>query len=194
MQRYPKQTHWIVLALATCVVATGCSSKPKPKPRAAVADSGPADNAEKPKVRDLFNLKSKALEYTYNPIGKRDPFKEFTGTAQVVAVDQGGPLTSYDIDQMKLVAVIWGISDPRGMLQLPDGKSYIIKRNSPIGKHYGKVARITPNALIIEEEFRGPLGDLQIKESKLVLREDESKGPVMSDEDNSPKGKPAESK
>ncbi len=124
-------------------------------------------------VRDLFNLKSKMLEYSYNPIGKRDPFKESSGSSQLVQVGGGGPLTVYEIDQMKLVAVIWGISEPRGMVVLPDGKSYIVKRNSPIGRHFGKVARITPTALIVEEEFRGALGDLQIKETKLLLHSED---------------------
>ena len=127
---------------------------------------------KKREVRDLFKVKSKILEYSYNPIGKRDPFKEVTGTAKLVKLDRGGPLTSYDIDQMQLVAVIWGIAEPRGLIQLPDAKSYIIKRNTSIGRHFGKVARITPNSIIIEEEFRGPLGDLQIKETKMVLHKD----------------------
>jgi type IV pilus assembly protein PilP len=162
------------LAFFLCLLLVACGSKPSTKPKSAQnADiTAPTSVDDKPKVRDLFNMKSKALEYSYNPIGKRDPFKESTvSPSTVVQLDRGGPLTAYDIDQMKLVAVIWGISDPRGMVVLPDGKSYIIKRNSPMGKHYGKVARITPDSVIIEEEFRGALGDLQIKESKLQLTE-----------------------
>lgn len=130
---------------------------------------------EKREIRDLFSVKSGETEYAYNPIGRRDPFKKATGASQLIAVQRGGPLTSFDLAQMKLVAVISGISDPRGMIQLPDGKSYIVRRNSPIGRNFGKVARITPKAVIIEEEFRGPLGDLQVKETKLVLYEEVGK-------------------
>jgi hypothetical protein len=87
---------------------------------------------------------------------------------------------------MKLVAVIWGIAEPRGMVVLPDGKSYIIRRNTPMGRHFGKVARITPSAVVVEEEFRGPLGDLQVREAKLQLHtEAEKESGKMTDEPTS---------
>jgi type IV pilus assembly protein PilP len=165
--------------LSAALIVTGCKEEPKVTRSGAVRTATnskqppPKPSPKQREVRDLFKVKSKVLEYAYNPIGKRDPFKEVSGTAKLTQLDRGGPLTSYDIDQMQLVAVIWGIAEPRGLIQLPDGKSYIIKRNTSIGRHFGKIARITPTSVIVEEEFRGPLGDLQIKETKMILHKDD---------------------
>ena len=163
----------IVIGPLSLVSCSGSSKQAKAPTVPVSSDAKNSGSPAKREVRDLFGLKSKVLEYSYNPIGKRDPFKQFTGNTQLTLLGgSGGPLTAYDVDQMRLVAVIWGISNPRAMLLLPDNKSYIVKRNSPIGRNYGKVARITPKSISIEEEFRGPLGDLQIKETKLLLHED----------------------
>lgn len=183
--RMNQRHHHLVICLLASLGLYACGDS-KPKNTAPATRSNPVaqSNEEKPKVRDLFNIKTKALEYSYNPIGKRDPFKESSGSSQIVQLDRGGPLTQFDIDQIKLVAVIWGISDPRGMVVLPDGKSYIVKRNTPVGRHYGKIARVTPTSVIVEEEFRGPLGDLQIKESKLLLHTETEAANNYSDEES----------
>lgn len=109
-------------------------------------------------------------EYNYNPIGKRDPFRSFLAdelapdTRKVVT-----PLQRYDLDQMNVIGIIWGISSPRAMITTPDGKGYVVQKGTLIGKNWGKVSRITQDEVIISEEYRDFEGKLIVTEVPLKL-------------------------
>jgi len=113
-------------------------------------------------------------EYNYNPIGKRDPFRSFLAdelapdTRKVVT-----PLQRYDLDQLRIIGIIWGISSPRAMVTSPDGKGYVVQKGTLIGKNWGKVSRITQDEVIISEEYRDFEGKLIVTEVPLKLPKDE---------------------
>ena len=113
-------------------------------------------------------------EYNYNPIGKRDPFRSFLAdelapdTRKVVT-----PLQRYDLDQLQIIGIIWGISSPRAMVTSPDGKGYVVQKGTLIGKNWGKVSRITQDEVIISEEYRDFEGKLIVTEVPLKLPKDE---------------------
>lgn len=114
-------------------------------------------------------------ESSYNPIGKRDPFKSFL--AEELAPGQQKaltPLQRYDIDQMSLIGIIWGISTPRAMVITPDGKGYVVQKGTLIGKNWGKVSRITQDEVIISEEFRDFEGKLIVHEIPLKMPKPEA--------------------
>ena len=114
-------------------------------------------------------------ESSYNPIGKRDPFKSFL--AEELAPGQQRaltPLQRYDIDQMQLIGIIWGISAPRAMVITPDGKGYVVQKGTLIGKNWGKVSRITQDEVIISEEFRDFEGKLIVHEIPLKMPKPEA--------------------
>lgn len=117
---------------------------------------------------------TEAEEYNYNPIGKRDPFRSFLAdelapdTRKVVT-----PLQRYDLDQLKIIGIIWGISSPRAMVTSPDGKGYVVQKGTLIGKNWGKVSRITQDEVIISEEYRDFEGKLIVTEVPLKLPKDE---------------------
>jgi|GEM_PF-3391300 len=121
-------------------------------------------------IDDVFAIKSKQFEYTYSPIQKRDPFKPYDGE---VSTEIGGPeltpLERYDVSQLILTAVIWGISEPRALVRAPDGQDYIVKKDMRIGRNSGKISRIAKKELVVAEEYRDPLGKLVVKESTLFL-------------------------
>ena len=165
------------LALAACggedpavVVQSGAGS---------VAGGGeaaaPAVAAEAVATPEATPTPEEALqEYNYNPIGKRDPFRSFLAdelapdTRKVVT-----PLQRYDLDQLKIIGIIWGISSPRAMVTTPDGKGYVVQKGTLVGKNWGKVSRITQEEVIVSEEYRDFEGKLIVTEVPLRLpRED----------------------
>ena len=113
-------------------------------------------------------------EYNYNPIGKRDPFRSFLAdelapdTRKVVT-----PLQRFDLDQLRIIGIIWGISSPRAMVTTPEGKGYVVQKGTLIGKNWGKVSRITQDEVIISEEYRDFEGKLIVTEVPLKLPKDE---------------------
>ena len=98
------------------------------------------------------------VEYSYNPIGKRDPFRSFT-SIEVVRPDRivASELQNWELDQLLLVAILWGIDEPVAMVEDPKGKGHIIHHGDLIGKKWGRVTQIKSDEVVVTEEFRDPI-------------------------------------
>lgn len=77
----------------------------------------------------------------YNSYGRRDPF---------IPVAEGNLDNGIDIDQMKVVGVVWHPSDPMAVLQhLKEASvSFTVKQGDPV--HNGRVSRITRDAVTFD--------------------------------------------
>ena len=78
-------------------------------------------------------------------------------------------LQNFDVSDLRLTAIVWGISEPRATIVAPDGKSYIVKTGSFIGKNWGKISRILPDKIEIVETYKDPLGRKIINKLYLEL-------------------------
>jgi type IV pilus assembly protein PilP len=144
-------TRWLLMpALAAGLWAAGCEDKkppPPPVPQQAAAASAPSAAA--------VEESPAPPAYIYTPIGKRDPFKSaYKVIRKPGEKAPGGILTKYEIDQLKLTAIISGISRPRAQVELPDGKGVSIRVGSRIGKNFGRVVRIKHDEVIVSEDYR----------------------------------------
>ncbi|MBW1808856.1 MAG: pilus assembly protein PilP [Deltaproteobacteria bacterium] len=143
-----------LLSLALVCVFAGCgggkkkaSSKKKKKDAAKTAAAKMSDT--------LADVSAAGPAYIYTPVGKRDPFKSFYKVVRGPEKETlGGILTKYEIDQLKLTAVISGISKPRAQVELPSGKGIVVKVGTRIGKNFGRVVRIKNNEVIVAEDYR----------------------------------------
>jgi type IV pilus assembly protein PilP len=148
-----------VLALAL----TGCGEDappPPPPPRpaapppAAVAPAASTGAAEAPAAAPYV--------YNYNPVGKRDPFRsplEELGPnpntpGPVTPCNE--PLCQWDIDQLKLVAVVTGDANPLAMVEDPMGRGHIVRRNTKVGRQGGKVTQILRDKVVVTEVISTP--------------------------------------
>jgi type IV pilus assembly protein PilP len=139
-----------MVALALTVAACG-NSKPAASSRpqsAKPAATATADRKETP-VEALVN-------YTYNPVGKRDPFRSpleelsrSTNTTQVTSCNE--PLCAWDLDQLKLVAVVTGDANPIAMVEDPLGRGHIVRRNARMGRQGGRVTQILRDSVTVTE-------------------------------------------
>ncbi len=141
------------VALALTVAACGgskpaASSKAKPAKSAATA-AATADAKKETAVDSLVN-------YAYNPVGKRDPFRSpieelsrSTNTAQVASCSD--PLCAWDLDQLKLVAVVTGDANPIAMVEDPLGRGHIVRRNARMGRQGGRVTQILRDSVTVTE-------------------------------------------
>ena len=142
-----------MVALALTVAACGgskpaSSSRPKPAKPAATA-AATADAKKETAVESLVN-------YAYNPVGKRDPFRSpieelsrTTNATQVTACNE--PLCAWDLDQLKLVAVVTGDANPIAMVEDPLGRGHIVRRNARMGRQAGLVTQILRDSLTVTE-------------------------------------------
>ena len=85
------------------------------------------------------------------------------------AITRPTPLQRFDIDQYKLVGIVWGISDPRAMVQDPENTGHVIEIGTYIGKNWGKITQITSNAVVVTEEYQTIDGELVTNQITMAL-------------------------
>ena len=110
------------------------------------------------------------IAYAYSPIGKRDPFRSLFD--QLQREDNGAQTTElqkYELDQLKLVAIVSRIATPYGMVEDPDGKGHTLTRGTLIGKNWGRVSQITPECVVIKEEYRDYTGRKVTNKTEMCL-------------------------
>lgn len=112
-------------------------------------------------------------EYTYDPTGKRDPFRSFILQAQKDEDDTSGPLEQFDLAQLELVAVVWGTEKPRALVSDPSGRGYIVREGTYMGKNDGRVIRIADNALVVKETYVDYFGETTSKDVTMRVRADQ---------------------
>ena len=91
----------------------------------------------------------------YSSAGKRDPFRPLSLKSKPSqrARENLSPLERYEIGQLKLVAVVWDVQEPKAMVEDATGLGYIVKVGTVIGPNEGKVKAIKPTEVVIEESF-----------------------------------------
>jgi type IV pilus assembly protein PilP len=144
-----RATHLALLCGAA--LAAGCAEKkpalPPPAPPAAAATP-----AAKPQSTPA---EAAAQEWAYTSVGKRDPFRSFLveldPTVNQAITRCATPLGRYELEQLKLVAVVTGLDDPVAMVEAPNGVGYSLKRSACVGRNGGVVAAVRSGEVVISE-------------------------------------------
>lgn len=107
----------------------------------------------------------------YSSAGKRDPFRPLSlkPKASQRARENLSPLERYEIGQLKLVAIVWDIKEPKAMVEDATGLGYILKVGTLIGPNEGKVKVIKPAEIVIEESFTDFYGARKSQEISMKL-------------------------
>lgn len=172
------------MLLSITLVFWGCGGEgPKPTkvpmPPVGKKPGAPAP-APSPTVVEAKAQPPPVVTYTYDPRGKSDPFRplvvEKTEAAPLkpkkveeVSAEGVTPLERMDLTQLKLVAIVWNVPDPKGMVEDGMGKGYIFSVGTSIGKSKGKVTQITSKGVVIRERHETPSGKFKTHEVTLKL-------------------------
>jgi type IV pilus assembly protein PilP len=160
------------VVIAVALLAAACGEKKPATPRAAPsaaskAAAAPAAPAPAPES-----------EVAYSSVGKRDPFKSFLGdlgaSVGAVATRCSTPLGRFELDQLRLVAVITGLADPLAMVEAPTGVGYSVRKGACIGKNGGVVATIRTGEVVVTEWAMRADGTREKTETALRLPKDKS--------------------
>lgn len=174
-----------LLAISLCVTGFVACGDAKPKrSRPAAPAAVPAVPVPPAAALDP-NLPAEKIEivheYAYSPVGKRDPFRSFLleeakATEKKVAASvqpienlRCGALCKWDLEQLRLVAIVSGVSSPMAMVEAPDGKGYTVRRGTFIGKRNGKVTNIRPSEMVVTEIYKDNAGVPQPHEISITL-------------------------
>jgi type IV pilus assembly protein PilP len=113
--------------------------------------------------------------YSYNPTGKRDPFRNTLADGQVARVETGPcdePLCQYDLSQLNLVAVVTGDANPLAMVEDSTGHGFLVHRNTRMGRQGGRVTQILRDSVTVVEKWQGPDGKLVSNPVSLAVHHD----------------------
>lgn len=121
-------------------------------------------------MADKITGEKRELLYTYNPAGKRDPFKSFIalGPKKSSPTARLTPLQRYDVSELKLVGILKGRAGYRALVEDATGKGFIITKGTLIGPENGLVKEIRDDRVIIKQTHKDIFG--QIKEREISIR------------------------
>lgn len=155
----------------------------KPKPEAAHdVSKAKADVSARKSVASLTattQITPDTIDF-YNPEGKLDPFASLYKDKPVAVSTTGRkllqeprrpltPLEKVDLSQLKLVAIIRALSGNIALVEEASGKGYVIKKGTYIGTRSGKVGKILPDRIIVEEESEDFSGKVSVREIEVKL-------------------------
>jgi type IV pilus assembly protein PilP len=178
-----KTFHSMFISGALALALAGCGEEEydaPPPPAPAPAQAAPAKVAEPAAAAAAT---ASTYTYNYNPVGKRDPFRSPVEESKTDSPQTGPqlacnePLCQWDIDQLRLVAVVTGDANPMAMVEDPMGRGHIVRRNTRMGRQGGKVTQILRDEVIVTEVITTPERVIQ-NPVKLELRQDTTVNPA----------------
>jgi type IV pilus assembly protein PilP len=153
---------------AVCAWGLALASCGSPPPKVA-AKPPAAATAAKPVLSAEAKPDTPVESYTYSAIGKRDPFRS---PLDDLVISRGNetqcPICKWEIDQLRLVAVITGTGNPVAMVEDPDGVGHLVRVNTEVGKRSGRVTAIRRDQLVITEAGHDTFG--RAVANKLILK------------------------
>ncbi len=144
------RSHLGVL-LAVLGVVTSCGNQKHATPRPATS---PAASAAAPATSDASS-QAAPPEWVYSSTGKRDPFRSFlaelNSDGRAAATRCSTPLGRFEVDQLRLVAVVTGLDDPVAMVEAPNGIGYSLRRGACVGRNGGVISAVRTGEVVISE-------------------------------------------
>jgi len=166
------------IVLLFLIIGCGGGGTPPPSPPAKAKSLSVEKKEGLPKTAGTKEPERKEeAEYSYNPIGKPDPFKPFIQMASREGLRKAAtPLQRFDISQLKLVAIISTSHGNVALVEDATGKGYVLKKGTWVGKNDGKVTKILKDKVIVEEVYQDIFGQTKTSEISLFLHKVEEGG------------------
>lgn len=180
----PLTTAALGVAIAALVACGGGGGSARPvatkKPTTKTAKAGAPDAVAADAAAPRPAIATDYV-YAYNPLGKRDPFRSPEELRRAAGAE-GAPckelLCQWDLDQLALKAVVTGDANPFAMLEDPQGRGHIVRRNSRVGRQGGKVTQILRSSITITEYFTQPDGKRAAMPREVQMVEDRALVPA----------------
>lgn len=170
LKKYSNFLNIVVLAFLLSPIIAGCSNSGQ-------APSAPTPIVNKAAQKPISQGTSTVVEekaetaYSYNPIGRRDPFAPIIVKEEKQSkTGDRPPLERYNLSDLKLTALVWGGFGYTAMVEAPDGKGYFVRVGTIMGTNKGVVKKIAENKIIVEEKFKNFSGGTEHKDIVIELR------------------------
>ena len=146
----------LLVVLTAALVAVGCEDEvaEAPPAEAPPAEAPPAEAAGAPKAAGEGKPGEEYKRPDFPGLARRDPFIFEPPQVKVGEDDEGEervkePLENFDIQTLKLVAIITGTAVPKVMFNDSSGFGHIAKEGDRIGRDGGRISDIRANEVEI---------------------------------------------
>lgn len=162
-----------LLVCAALAAIVACDSKAPPPPPTPLVKKKKEDD------KKVVETAKTAVpeDFVYSPVGKRDPFRPYFVDADDADAEKAKreltELQHFEMDQLRLVAIIGSTSNPMAMFEDPSGKGHIVTNGTPIGRNGGRVNKIKKDEVVILEELPDALGKKKPSPTTIKLPGDE---------------------
>ena len=120
-----------------------------------IVNDGQVGNSEPDTaVSDIMKL---LKPYDYKASGRRDPFRKWTEKpVQRISVEKKKrigltALEKWDLSELELLGIVWGVSKPKAMIKDPSGKVHIVGQDTKVGFNEGYIAVIREGEIVVVE-------------------------------------------
>jgi Tfp pilus assembly protein PilP len=164
----------LLLVISLMLPFGGCGKGKAPVKKPEAGKVSPAEvKGAKTETEEIKKVAQE--EYKYDSKGRRDPFLSLVEITKDKPMKRKGasPIESYDLDEIKLLAIAWDENKHYALIMLPDRKAYTITVGMTLGMHGGKVQQITRDTVVIREFVRDYRGDIKPRDSILKLHKGE---------------------
>jgi len=175
------RTSLLALSVAAALVSCAKKDEASPVTQGPTAKPVPVAATKPPPTTPVGPVPTQAppAAFIYDPTGLRDPFEPFIKLEEKKPVPKAfvprTPLQGYPADQLKLVGVVWGGDDTKAkaLIEDPQGKGYAVGVGTLVGDRGGKVVRILPDRIVIEERFTDLFGEEKKNVANIMLHKSE---------------------
>lgn len=102
----------------------------------------------------------------------RDPFR--APSLEKIVVGKKDELELFPLDSIKMIGVLTGPDHLRAIVQIPDGKTYLVAEKMKLGIHQGFIKKITPDAIVVREKITNILGENEYFDSEIPMASEKS--------------------
>jgi Tfp pilus assembly protein PilP len=169
-----KNALCLFLIIVLFLPIAACTKKGSAPGKATAEKVKPAD--VKPETKETTDTPPVIPEeYKYDAKGRRDPFLSLVTVTKQKQVKKKGasPFESYDIIEIKLLAIAWDKNKYFALVRLPDKKTYTITEKMSLGLEGGKVEKINKDSVVIREYIKDYRGDIKPRDTILKLHKGE---------------------
>jgi len=168
-----KNLQYLFLMICLALFLGGCG-KGQPPAKKPIEKVKPAGVKEGEKAIEEAK-KVEPEQYVYDARNRRDPFLSLIELTKKKPLKKKGasPFESYDIEEIRLLAIASDKNKFYALVMLPDKKTYTITEGMTIGLQGGRVAKITKDAVVIRELMKDYRGETKTRDSILKLHKGE---------------------
>ena len=158
----------MVLAFLLAAVAVGQVMAQEAAPAPAVPAEAPAEEKAVMETEQKRSV-AEVLEdenFHYNSAGRRDPFKSLL-TLQEKKKDVSllPPIQQLELEKIKITGIVLDEREgPRAMIKAANGRTFIVKKGTVIGKNEGEVIEVSLQGFRVVEKYVDFMGKETLKE------------------------------